>query len=240
MEFLLIRHAEPDWVPGGFGVDDPGLTERGGEEAAALAAALAAEFGTQARAGRVDALWVSPARRSRATAGPVGEALGLEARVLDWLMEASTPSWEGQPAADVLSVLRSVRGRSAEQWWDGFDGAETQRDFVARVGGGLDAELGRLGATRNGSDGMGLWRAVPRAGRVAIVSHAGTTGALIAHLLGLAQVPWSWERFAVGHASITRVKSVPMTSDAIFSLRRMGDLSHLSDASGLGFIGAQD
>lgn len=233
MEFLLIRHAEPDWVPGGFGVNEPTLTELGWREAESLAAALESE---KIAGQKIDELWVSPARRSRDTAQPVAAALALEPQIMDWLMEAGTPDWEGHPAAEVMTVLRTVRGRSIAQWWAGFQGAEPLREFVARVATGLDGQLLAHGAVRSEDDGLGLWRSVPRQRRIAIVSHAGTTGALIAHLLGVSQVPWNWERFPVPHASITRIKSVPIADDVIFSLRVLGDASHVADGSGLGFL----
>ena len=33
MEIVLVRHAQPDWEPGGRAVDDPGLTELGRSQA---------------------------------------------------------------------------------------------------------------------------------------------------------------------------------------------------------------
>src|SRR5215210_6640675 len=71
MELILVRHAEPRRVGAGEvdGPADPGLTDRGRQQAERLAAWLAVE--------PVDAVITSPLRRARETAAPVASALGL-------------------------------------------------------------------------------------------------------------------------------------------------------------------
>ncbi len=51
------------------------------------------------------------------------------------------------------------------------------------------------------------WRELPRERRVVIVSHAGVSGVALAHLIGLPQVPWAWERFRLGHAAVAVVRT---------------------------------
>jgi probable phosphoglycerate mutase len=81
MELLLIRHALPVRVDDidGAGPADPALSERGREQAAALADWLVDE--------RVDALWSSPMRRALETADPVTARLGLDLAVDEDLCE---------------------------------------------------------------------------------------------------------------------------------------------------------
>ena len=43
IEVILVRHAEPDWEPGGRAVDHPQLSERGRRQAGLLADFLAKE-----------------------------------------------------------------------------------------------------------------------------------------------------------------------------------------------------
>jgi broad specificity phosphatase PhoE len=220
VEIVFIRHGEPDWTPGDRAVNDPGLTARGHEQARRVA--------ERYRGVEVDHLWVSPARRAQETAAPLIEALQMEPVVHDWLVEAATPDWEGQPSAVVRELLTSGRTRSVTQWWGGLPEGEPLAEFVVRVGDGLDATLEALGARRgNQTEGVGLWEALPREGRVLAVCHAGTTGAAVSHLLGVAQVPWAWERLAVGHATATRMVTVPIANAVIFSLRSLGDDAHL-------------
>ena len=65
----LVRHAEK--APG----EDPGLTPQGMERAEWLA--------TQARRRDVAAVWSSPYRRTRETAGPIAEAINAPVREYD-------------------------------------------------------------------------------------------------------------------------------------------------------------
>ncbi len=148
--------------------------------------------------------------------------------VHDWLIEAGTPDWQGAPSAVVRELLVEGRTRSVAEWWDGLPGGESLAGFVDRIGRGLDQTLGAMGAERGPeTDGAGLWRSLPREGRILVVCHAGTTAASVSHLLGLNQVPWAWERLAVGHATGTRLRTVPIADGAIFSLRSLGDGAHL-------------
>ena len=76
-----------------------------------------------------------------------------------------------------------------------------------------------------GPTGVGKTEIARRLAR--LLGHAGTTGAAVSHLLGLPQVPWAWERLSVGHATATRLRTVPIADGAIFSLRSLGDGAHL-------------
>ena len=220
MEIIFIRHGEPDWTPGDRAVNDPGLTDRGREQALRVA--------ERYRGVDVDHLWVSPARRAQETAAPLIDALQMEAVTHDWLVEAATPDWEGQPSAIIRELLISGRTRSVAQWWDGLPDGESLAEFVVRVSDGLDATLETLGAERGEqATELGLWRSLPKEGRVLAVCHAGTTGAAVSHLLGVGQVPWAWERLSVRHATATRLTTVPIAQGAIFSLRSLGDDAHL-------------
>ena len=71
---IVIRHAEKDLS---ISVTDPPLTQAG----AARATLLARMFGDAKRLGHVDAIYVSPALRSRLTAAPLAERLGIRETV---------------------------------------------------------------------------------------------------------------------------------------------------------------
>jgi probable phosphoglycerate mutase len=60
-----------------------------------------------------------------------------------------------------------------------------------------------------------------------MVAHAGTNSVLICHLLGLDPTPWEWERFVIGHASVTRLVSTEMGDGHTFCLNRLSDHEHL-------------
>ena len=72
MQFLIIRHGDPDYV-------HDSLTEKGFREAELLARRLKKEG--------VDKIYVSPLGRAAATAAPTAKALGLAPETLQWLRE---------------------------------------------------------------------------------------------------------------------------------------------------------
>ena len=65
---------------------------------------------------------------------------------------------------------------------------------------------------------------------MAFVAHAGTNSVLICHLLGLAPTPWEWERFVIGHATISRLEALQLGDGFTFSLTRLADNSHLQSS----------
>jgi len=66
----LIRHGEPDWTPrNGPSVNDPALTAFGAAQARATAKRVDADG--------IDAIYVSPYRRSQETAAALAEVTGL-------------------------------------------------------------------------------------------------------------------------------------------------------------------
>ena len=63
--------------------------------------------------------------------------------------------------------------------------------------------------------------------RILLVAHAGTNTVVICHLLGLVPVPWEWDRFILGHASITRVEAMAAAEGYAFGLAKLSDVEHL-------------
>jgi len=221
MDICLVRHAEPDWLPGGKHRMDPALTERGVVQAQRLA--------DRVRSWRpVDAIWVSPAIRSQQTAEPLIECLDAEVRTLDWLLEAQPSNLEGLTRDEIRERLGGMKGRPIEAWWDGLPGGEDLRAFTERITAGWNAEIEALGGARG--DAPPHWRGLPEQYRLLVVSHAGTSAASLGHLLGLPPVPWSWERFRLGHASTVVVRSRKLSTGQIFGLDRFNDREHLPRA----------
>ena len=70
IELVLVRHAQPDWEPGGRAVDHPSLSAHGRQQAEALADALAGE--------RFDACYTSTLRRAIETSEPIARKLGVQ------------------------------------------------------------------------------------------------------------------------------------------------------------------
>ena len=58
-------------------------------------------------------------------------------------------------------------------------------------------------------------------------NYADSNSVFICHLLGLAPTPWEWERFVIGHASVSRLEALKLGDGYTFSLTRLADNSHL-------------
>ena len=50
---------------------------------------------------------------------------------------------------------------------------------------------------------------------------------MVCHLLGLQPTPWEWERFVIGHASVTRLSAMKLGDGWTFSLTALSDVEHL-------------
>jgi broad specificity phosphatase PhoE len=102
---IFVRHAEPseemrDRI---YGRLDPVLSERGREQAGALAAELAGE--------PIAALYTSPRLRARATAAPLAARLGVEPHAEDDLREIDFGELEG------LTLAEAVERYPVESGW---------------------------------------------------------------------------------------------------------------------------
>ena len=140
VEFVLVRHGQPEWVRDGFNVVDPPLTERGQRQASLMAEALAAE--------PFDEVLVSPLLRARQTAAPLYRALGIPEAVDPWLEEIRDPNWHGTPAEYAQQLYRELEQRPIDARWDGLTGGEPMRDFTARIHADASSFLAARGMKR--------------------------------------------------------------------------------------------
>ncbi len=200
-EIVLVRHgesAEADLArpfPLLDGRGDPELSELGRRQAEAVAERLAGE--------RVDAIYVTPLRRTAETAAPLAARLGLEPAVEPGLVEISLGEWEGgfyrQRIAERDPLALEVFTR---QRWDLIPGAESNEAVAERT----SAAARRLAAAHPG-------------GRVVAVSHAVAIGTLLSTASGAA--PFA---FVLGdNASI----SVLVVDGERWLVRRFNDTAHL-------------
>jgi broad specificity phosphatase PhoE len=159
---FLARHGESDWnVEKRFqGHSDRPLTERGREQAHALANLVGSE--------KIDAVYTSPLSRARETAEIVAARAGLKAVALPELREVDTGSWSGLSRADVEARFPEgfARWRSGGSGWG--DG-ESYEEMAERV----------IGALRKIAEDH-------PDGRVLVISHGGPIRAIHAAAEGLA------------------------------------------------------
>jgi probable phosphoglycerate mutase len=218
MEIILVRHAEPEWVRDGLSIDDPPLTARGRQQSELLAEHLAVET--------FDEIYVSPLVRARQTVAPVLQALGREEVIDPWLEEIRNPIWQGTPSEKAEEAFAAERAQPSHLRWHGLPGGESVRDFVARIRQGAGLFLAERGVEPVPGE-LPVWKIDGPARRILVVAHAGTNSVTICHLLGLVPTPWEWDRFVLGHASVTRLEALQLGDGHTFSLTRMSDVEHL-------------
>ena len=125
-KLLIARHGEPEITGVLLGQADPGLSERGRSQAAALAEAW--------KALRIERLVSSELRRARETAVVVGKVLGLEVELDGRLNEITYGSWDGREWADIEAADPETARIKMEDWWSATPaGGETGAEFYARV-----------------------------------------------------------------------------------------------------------
>ena len=214
MKITLVRHGEPEWIFDGLNVDNPPLTERGHAQARAMADFLRDE--------RFDEVHCSPLRRTRETAAPLFEVLGRDESVEDWLEEIRNPLWHGTPQERSAEAYRQERQRASHERWHGLEGGEPPRDFVERIHLNATLWLAERGVERIPSE-LPMWTIREPERSIALVAHAGTNSVLICLLLGLSPTPWEWDRFVIGHASVSRIESMEMGDGHTFCLSALAD-----------------
>lgn len=79
MQLILIRHGRPERVDHDANGANPGLTELGHKQAAAVAEFLRPE--------KIDALYISPQRRAIETAAPLADVFGHTPRIVGGIAE---------------------------------------------------------------------------------------------------------------------------------------------------------
>lgn len=221
MELIFLRHGEPAWSVDGYSRSDPFLTDRGHEQARLAAERLARDDRGIAE------IIVSPAVRAQETAAPLVELTGIEPQTIDDIVEIQNPGWEGKLEEQVQKVFREARSRPPEEWWDGLPGGESFREFHARITTALDRILAERSVKQDTEGRPHLWHVETDPRRIVIVAHGGTNSVALTHLLSVDPTPWEWERFVLGHASIARVKAIPLAGEHVFTLRVFNDREHL-------------
>jgi 2,3-bisphosphoglycerate-dependent phosphoglycerate mutase len=195
LELIFVRHALPLRIERLEGPADPPLAPRGWEQAARLAEHLRHE--------EVHGIVVSPSRRTRETAIPLAEALGVEPLVDDDLAEFDRDATSYVP----FEELRELR----DERWEALSRGEyhTGIDPVAfreRIVGGVEAII----AAHPGQ-------------RIVVSTNAGIINAYVGEVLGQTRSLW----FNPGYASITRVAASRDGKRGVLSLNETGHVRDL-------------
>jgi broad specificity phosphatase PhoE len=158
---LIARHGQSDWNQERRwqGHADRPLTERGREQAQALADRLAHI--------ELDAVYSSDLQRALDTAAVVAESRGFELRQLPELREVDVGSWSGLTRAEAEERFPEGFAR----WRDGYPGWKDGETYEAMT----DRVLRAVDEIATEHEG----------GRVLVVSHGGPIRAIHAAALGL-------------------------------------------------------
>ena len=189
-ELLLLRHALPVSREA-----DPGLSEEG-----RLQAERVAQWLTDSR---VSAIVTSPLRRARETAGPIEDALGMSAEVIDDLRE-----WELDDPSHVYDALEDMAPDDprlvavAEGRYDDFVPELDTAAFQRRTVTAIDDVF-----TRHRQHD-----------RVLVSTHGGFISAYLAHVIGARQVMW----FNADYTGISRVVRLPNDRVVVRSVNETG------------------
>jgi probable phosphoglycerate mutase len=192
MEIVMVRHALPVRIDAtdDDSPADPGLSERGYQQAERVAAALAHDD--------VDALYCSPMLRAIETAAPLAKALGLEPVTEPGIREFDSHHTSYVPVEE-LRASNDARWQllvSGDLYGTGVDPDE----FRGRVVEAVE----RIAAAHPG-------------GRAVLVSHSGAINAAAGHVLGQERPIWfapaycSLTRIAIARTGRTGVVSLNET-----------------------------
>ncbi len=219
----LIRHGEPDWTPSdGPSVNDPALTAFGAAQARATAKRVAAEG--------IDAIYVSPYRRSQETAAALAEVTGLTPITVEGLAEVGV-AVDGLTQAEVNRYFVDGMQRPLDEHWEGWPGAETFHDFHARVTDAMTDILGRHGCRPARVLEFTTWQLPDPKPRIAVVAHGGTNSVALTHLLDIRPVPWEWIRFESELAAFSVLQARQVGPEGfVWSLQNFNEIDPLKAA----------
>ena len=184
-------------------------------------------MGERLKDDRFDHVFVSPLLRARQTAAPFLNHHARPQVIEPWLEEIREPAWHGQPAEVTVKMYNDDAKANSLDRWSGLSGGESVSDFVARIRSGCTEFLLRHGVRRQDTL-LPVWDIDDPKTSFVFVAHAGTNSVIICHLLGLEPTPWEWERFVIGHASMTTIKAIKLGDGYTFSLENLSDLEHLA------------
>lgn len=196
---LLIRHGTNDYVKNGLlAARTPGvhLNEEGHAQAEALAQRLATV--------KIAALYTSPLDRTRETAAPLAACLGLEAQLLDSVLETDCGEWTGQKLEDLRKLPAWPQVQVHPSRFR-FPGGESFLGIQARM----------VAAVQEVSE-----RHTEQT--VAIVSHSDPIKLAVGYFIGLALD--QFQRLEIAPASITELDFSPMQTRLV----RLNDTAHLA------------
>ena len=202
LNLYLLRHGETTYSQtGGFCGDlDPDLTDDG--------RLMAQAFADKYHSLNWNAVYVSPMKRTIATATPLCEAIGQEMQFREGLKEIRYGKWEGQTAAFVKATYPDDYLRwLAEPAWNPPTGGETAVQISSRA----SLVISEIEEKH-------------REGNVLVVSHKATIRIILCTLLGI-----DLGRYRDRISTLAGSISVVRFDDHGPLLERLGDRAHFDE-----------
>jgi len=202
LSLYLLRHGETEYSKtGGYcGALDPDLTDNGKR--------MAEQFAAAHRSMSWAGVYVSPMKRTIATAKPLCETLGIEMQLRDGLKEIAYGEWEGRTQEDVKEHNADIYLRwMTEPAWNAPPGGETAQQIAARATPVISEII-----------------AAHKDGNVLVVSHKATIRILLCDFLGIDLGRYR-DRIAAFAGSVSTVRFGQYGP----LLEVLGDRSYMSD-----------
>ena len=223
MEIVLVRHGQPEWLKNNEYNLDPGLTEKGTEQAVLSSSVFQQK--------EVDKIWVSPLLRAQQTLEPFKkEAISENITVHDWLQEmrdSEEVDLIGKPNKEIEEFFIKRNSKSFEEWLVTNHG-EYMKNFSDNIITNLDKSLNELGIVSIDNKYDRLFDLQNNeTEKLMIISHAGTMSVLISYFLNMPLYPWTWKKFLPRHAGHTILKSTQISSGHFFRLKEFNNVSFM-------------
>ncbi|AMK19810.1 MULTISPECIES: histidine phosphatase family protein [Sphingobium] len=203
-QIILIRHGSSVGATietvqlGELTISDPTLAEDGHVQAELLARTLARES--------IEAIFVTPLKRTQQTAAPLVAATGIEPRVIEDLREVHLGDWEHSFYEHASAGHPLIARMYIEESWEVIPRAERNAHFADRVRRGIVEVVSHIGE-----------------GETAVVfSHAGTIAEICRQATG-------GRRFAFTAPENSSVSRLIVGDDGQWKLRSFNEVSHLQE-----------
>ena len=223
MEIVLVRHGQPEWLKNNEYNLDPGLTEKGTQQALLSSSVF--------QRNEIDKISVSLLLREQQTLEPFEEAaISENITVHDWLQEmrdSEEVDLIGKSNKEIEEFFIKRNSKSFEEWLVTNHG-EYMKDFSDNIITNLGESLNDLGVVSLDNKYDRLFDPQKnKTEKLMIISHAGTMSLLISCLWNMPLYPWTWRKFLPRHAGHTILKSTQISSGHFFRLKEFNNVSFI-------------
>ena len=221
MEIVLIRHGQPEWMPGDVYTKNPGLTSLGKLQSEKSASTFTPNC--------IDELWVSPLKRAQQTFTPFKEKnIAKSVHIYDWLQEMQDDEEDalyGKSSDEVMDFFAKRNSQSFEEWAEANHGKYMQV-FSKNIVSNLEIELKSRGIVSLDAEyDRRFDLSESKIEKLMIISHAGTMSVLLSYFLNMPLYAWTWRKFLPRHTGHTTLKSTEISGGHFFRLKEFNNVS---------------